>query len=207
LQLSIGDTEAAIALLESALDRDAPQEDLLALLAALKVKAGDLAAAELLYGLGDKHFPASDRWIKGLARIYLQANDAEKLGPTLRRWSELEPDNVTIHKRLARFSLDSSDFAGSMASATIALQLDVEDAETHALLASALAGKNEPARAAEEYQTAIRLDGRQPDWHASLAAILIQLQQKDEARRVIAALRELASDHPKLAELEKSLSQ
>lgn len=206
LQLSIGDTQAALEILEASLDRKSPHEEPLALLAALRLKAGDAAAAEELYALGDKHFPASDRWVKGLARIYLQSDDAQKLAPVLRRWSDLEPDNLTIHQKLARLALDKEDFASAAASATNALHLDVEDAEAHSLLAAALAGQQEQAAAAEEYETAIRLDGRQADWHAALAAQYIKLNKKDDARRVVATLRELAPDHPQLAELEKSLS-
>src|SRR5207248_1757725 len=86
LQLSIGDNESAAALLEAALDKEKPHEEGLALLAALKLKSGDSAGAEELYQLGDKHFPASDRWVKGLAKIYLQSSDDKKLLPMLHRW-------------------------------------------------------------------------------------------------------------------------
>jgi tetratricopeptide (TPR) repeat protein len=206
LQLSIGDTDAAVALLEAALDRDAPQEDLLALLAALKLKNGDTVEAVALYELGDKHFPANDRWVKGLARIYLQADDAEKLAPILRRWSELEPDNLSLHKRLARLNHDKLQWDHAIASATTILHLDIDDAEAHALLAAALAAKDRADQAADEYRTALRLDGRQPDWQASLAALLIRLDKKDDARGAIEELRKLAPDHPQLAELEKSLA-
>jgi cellulose synthase operon protein C len=206
LQLSIGDAEAAVKLLEEALDRDSPNEELLALLASLKLQAGETAAAETFYQLGDKHFPASVRWIKGLARLYLQGNNAGKLVPVLSRWSELEPENLTLHKKLARLAVDRSDFAAAADSATTALRHDVQDAESHALLASALAGKEERGPAVDEYQTAIQLESRQPDWHASLAALLIQLERQDEAKKTVAALRELDPEHPQLAELEKSLS-
>ena len=206
LQLSIGEADAAVTLLEAALDRESPQEELLALLAALKLKNGDTDEAASLYELGDKHFPASDRWIKGLARIHLQADDADKLVPILRRWSALEPDNVGIHKRLARHSHDKAEWDASIAAATAVLHLDIEDAEAHALLAAAFAGKDRLDQAAQEYRTALRLDSRQPDWQAALAGLLIRLKKNDEALSVIAELRKLAPDHPQLAELEKSLA-
>ena len=66
--------------------------------------------------------------------------------------------------------------------------------------------RSNAAAAVEEYQTAIRLESRQPDWHASLAALLIQLERKDEAKKAVAALRELDPEHQQLAELEKSLA-
>src|SRR5262249_45633046 len=118
LQLAIGDDESAIALLEGSLDKSAPREEPLALLAAMKLKAGDSAAAETLYRLGDEHFSASDRWLKGLARIYLNNDDKAKLATVLRRWSELEPDNVTLHKKLAQLAFDAHDFAAARDAAT-----------------------------------------------------------------------------------------
>src|SRR5439155_24270306 len=91
LQLTIGDEDGAIALLEGAEERNSPHEELLALLAALKLQAKDVAAAESLYELGDRQFPNSDRWIKGLTRVYLQSGNEDKLLKTLQRWSEIEP--------------------------------------------------------------------------------------------------------------------
>jgi Tfp pilus assembly protein PilF len=206
LQLSIGDAEAAVKLLDGAFDRESPQEELLAMLASLKLQTGETASAETLYQLGEKHFPASDRWIKGLARIYLQGNNGDKLSPVLTRWSDLEPENLTLHKKLARLALDRSDFAAVADRATTAMRHDVQDAESHALLATALSGQEQRQQAVNEYQTAIQLESRRPDWHASLAALLIQLDRKDEAKKAIAALRELDPEYPKLADLEKSLS-
>ena len=85
LQLAIGDRDQAVSILEQALDRQSPQEDLLALLAALRLQAGDTAAAETLYELGDATLPYSDRWVKGLVKIHLQSGDEAKLLPLLKR--------------------------------------------------------------------------------------------------------------------------
>ena len=99
LQVEIGDNEQAMTLLEAAFDKDAPHEELLGLLAALKLKSGDTAAAEALYRLGDQRFPLSDRWIKGLARIYLQSGESAKLTAVLRRWSDTCRASTTSRSR------------------------------------------------------------------------------------------------------------
>src|SRR5262249_1181103 len=148
-----------------------PQEELLALLAALKLKAGDVQAAEELYKLGEERFFASDRWIKGMARIYLQADDAAKLSAVLRRWSEREPDNATLHKKISQLAAAMHDFADAKKSATKAIHLDVHDAEAHALLAAALAGQEQSQAATEEYRTAIQLDDNRPEWKTALAKL------------------------------------
>jgi tetratricopeptide (TPR) repeat protein len=205
LQLSIGDREAAVGLLEPALDKDSPQEDLLALLAALKLQAGDTPAAQALYELGDTKLPHSDRWLKGLVKIHLQAGDSTKLLPLLKRLVELEPDNGAARQKLAELALAVKDYAQAAALATRGIHADVEDAPSHALLAAALAGQAKHAPAVEEYQVALRLNGDQANWLASLATSLLALEMKDLARETIDRLRKAQRDHPQLPDLERKL--
>ena len=210
-QMSIGDFDAAVKLLENGLDKSALHEEALALLAAVKLKDGDFKTAEELYQLGDQQFPGSDRWVTGLARVYLQPGglpDAEaKLLPVLRRWSQAEPDNLTIRQKLAEVSLAQKDYGAAAGAALEIIHRDVEYAAGHALLAAALAAQEKNAAAVDEYQTALRLDGKQPAWQAALARLLIGLGKKEEAGAAIERLRELDPKHPQIAELEKSLTQ
>ena len=120
-----------------------------------------------------------------------------KLIPVLRRWSELEPDNLAIHKKLAQLELAQRDFSAATKWATRALHLDVQDAEAHALFGAALAGEKKLAAAIEEYEVAIRLDSRQADSYAALAELQIGLGREDDARLVVGRLKELAPDHAK----------
>jgi len=205
LQIEIGDTEGAIALLESALDKENPHEELLALLAALRLNTADAAITDELYRLGDQRFGSSDRWVKGLVRVYLRSSDNAKLVPALRRWSELEPGNLAIHKKLAQLALLQENYPAAAISATRSMHLDVQDADVHAMLAAALAGQGKPTTAIEEYEVAIRLDSRQFDSYAALAKLQIRLGRKDEARLVVNRLRELAPDHVQLNQLDKIL--
>jgi len=205
LQLESGDDQGAISLLEAALDKKAPHEELLALLAALKLKAGELPAAEDLYRLGDEHFSGSYRWVKGLASVYLRADNKAKLVPMLRRWSELEPDNAAVQKKLAQLTQAAGEFVTAAEAATRAVRLDVHDAAGHALLAAALVGQHRPAAAIDEYEVVIRLDSNAVDAYAGLAKLQIELGRKDDARLVVGRLREIAPNHPQLPELEKSV--
>ncbi|MCI0357139.1 MAG: tetratricopeptide repeat protein [Planctomycetaceae bacterium] len=205
LQLSIGDREAAVQLLEPALDRQSPQEDLLALLAALRLQAGDASAAQSLYELGDAKLPHSDRWLRGLVKIHLQAGDNARLLPVLKRLVEQEPDNVAARQKLAELAQDAKDYSQVAALAMRGIHADVEDAASHYLLAVALAGQAKHAPAVEEYQVALRLDGNQADWLAGLATSQLALEMKDLARDTIERLRKAQRDHPQLPELEKKL--
>jgi predicted Zn-dependent protease len=209
LELSIGDTDSALKLLGAAVDEralDPAAEEALALLAGLKLQAGDLAAAERLHLLGDKQFPRSERWPKGLARIYLQTSQAEKLRPVLERLAALDADSVAIRQKLAQLALAAGEFPAATRWATAALRLDVQDAATHALLAAAAAGAQSHATAAEEYATAIRLDGTNAAWRFAQVQTLVKLGRRDAASAALAELRELDADYPGLDALEKTIA-
>ena len=85
------------------------------------------------------------------------------------------------------------------------MHLDVQDAEVHSLLAAAHAGQDQPTKAIDEYEVAIRLDGHNADWCAALARLQIRQGRKDDARLVLSRLKELAPTHSDLSELEQSL--
>jgi len=206
LQVSIGDRDRAGEILEQALDRQSPDEDVLALLAALKLQSGDAAMAQSLYELGDAKLPHSDRWLKGLVKIHLQANDAAKLLPLLKRLYALEPDNGPVRQKLAELSLAEKDHATAGRLALRGIHADVEDATSHALLAAALAGQEEHAKAIEEYEVALKLDGDQADWLAALARSHLTQGDKEAARDAADRLRKADRDHKDLPDLEKRIA-
>lgn len=212
-QMSIGDVDAAVKLLENGLDKSALHEEALALLAAIKLKNGDFQKAEELYELGDKHFPGSERWVTGLARIYLQPGgvpDAEKkLLPVLRLWIAADPDSpasLTTRRKVTELCLEQKDYSAAAATALEIIHRDVEDAAAHASLAAALAGQEKFAAATNEFETALRLEPKQADWQAAVARALLKQGKKDAAAAAVERLRELNAKHPQLADLEKSLA-
>ena len=206
LQLLIGDIDGAIALLEKG-HGDPPQEDHLALLAALKLQANELEEAERLHELGQKHFPAADRWLKGLARIYLTRQDNDKLPAVLERLAALEPDSRSIRKKLAELALARGDNPAARRWATALIHLDVRDAEAHALLGAAAGGMKDWALAAEEYETAVTLDGDQPGWKMAWAEVLLADGKRDQARQVAEELKAQVADHPGLEDLLEKLKR
>jgi len=205
LQLLIGDTEAAAQILEKGLDETKPQEDLLALLGALKMKAEDFPAAEKLYLLGEKHFPANDRWAKGLVRIHLHNEENMKLQPVLAKLANLEPDSVMLRKKLAELAMAAKEFTQARSWATQIIHLDLQDAEGHALLAGAAMGMKEHGIASEEYKTALQLAENHNDWRLGLAEALAAAGKKDEARAAAQALQDKEPDYPGLQKLLESL--
>ena len=202
LQMTIGDADGAVALLEKALDEANPHQDHLALLAGLKLKQGDSAAAERLYALGQRRFPASDRWLKGLARLYLQTAKPEKLRPILVQLAEIEQDSMVIRKKLAELALEAKDWEAAQKWGDEALRLDLQDAEVHALVGAARLNQGQFAAAAEELEIAVKLEGNHPQWRLSWATALAKLGKPVGARAVV---DDLPLDYPGRKELLESL--
>ena len=78
LLVTIGDDDAALAVLEPALDPKQPNERVIDLLGELKMKAGQLDEAEALYELARKDDPFRTKWISWLARIHLRQKKTDQ---------------------------------------------------------------------------------------------------------------------------------
>src|SRR5690606_30102394 len=140
-----------------------------ALLVELLNAAGEEAAAAKGYEQARQAFPADDRWLKGLARIYLLRQDNEKLLPILTELAIRDGDNVTLRKKLAQLTLAAGAAQARRRWAAEALARGLRDAACDAWRAAAEAALARHEIAEREYETARRLDGSQPDSAAGLA--------------------------------------
>ena len=200
LYLSIGDAERALELTEDCLDEQQPQRKLLALVAGMRLKGGDHVEAARLYGIGAQHWPHSDQWLKSLARIYMMTDDNDRLVPALTRLAELDSDNLTIRKKLARTALQQGNPDAVLHWANLGLQINVMDAELHAWRGAALLD-----HAVQAWRTAIRLQPSRNEWRLQLASAHVAVRQLDRAREVILEMLRLAPDYPGGAALLDSL--
>lgn len=202
MAVAAGDKQKAIQVLEKALDRDAPQENVLALLAGLKSDVDPLAAEEL-YRLGAAKFPQDDQWSKALARVYLKSGNEEKLFDVLAQLADGDPDNIVMRKKLAQIALKAKHFDAAEHWATEALYVDVQDADAHRMLAEALVGRKEYASAAPEYETAVELEPTSRAMQFELADAYLRAGQKDRARKLLHEILAAEPDFPGAAELLK----
>ncbi len=205
LQLSIGDAEQALELLEAAVSEEAPEEHSLALLAGLKLQAKDYDRAARLYQVGVARFAARQKWLKALARVYLQSQEEDKLVPVLAQLAELDADNVVIRKKLARQSLDKKDYAAAARWVNQALLIDVTDAELHAAAAEVFAAQEKHLPAIAAYEIALRLNPEQLAWRFSLADAQVQADRQDDARQTLKNLLKIDPDYPGADVLLESL--
>ena len=201
-----GTPTEALAKLEGCLDRrpgvpGAPPDPLaLNLLASLKLKAEKYNDAAELYALGERLDPANPQWTAGRAKVYLAADGApgtpgwQNLAQALGRLAQIEPDDLPSRKKLAELALERRDAATARRWAMEALEIQVEDADAHRLLAVALVDLNELDRAIEEFETAIEINPAHLQQRFALADALLQARQPAKAKKV---LEELLRRDPK----------
>ena len=205
LLISIGDVRPAWELLKAALDRDAPHEKLLGLLAGINLKAKKYEEAADLYHLGAKHSPHPTKWLKALSQVYIASKNEEELVKTLADLAHQERDNAIIRKKLAEMALNSEDFDQAGRWANQALQVTVKDSSLYSLLARASSGKEKHAVAADYWETAVLLEPRRPAWRLELADAYISAKDHPAARRVLEDLLSRDSDYPGARQLLEKL--
>jgi predicted Zn-dependent protease len=207
LVLTAGEQDRAIAMLEKCLDREAPQENVLALLARLKSDSDEPAAAEELYRLGAKKFPQDVQWLQALARLYLKSNEDKKLFDVLARLADRDADDLPMRKKLAQLALRAKNFAAAAHWATQALYIDVKDVETHRMLGEALVGEKKFPEAVAEYEAAVRLEPTARGLQLALADACFRASRKDRARELVRAILKDDAAFPGAKELQEQMEQ
>ena len=143
LLVTIGDDDAALALLEPALDPKRPDERVVDLLAELKMKAGQLDEAEKLYELARKDDPYHTKWIAGLARVHLRQKSTAKFLDDLAMIAANDADDISVRKALAERNLAGGNTVEAEKWAEECLHIDVYDPAVHVLLADAQSARQE----------------------------------------------------------------
>ncbi|MHC5539993.1 tetratricopeptide repeat protein, partial [Singulisphaera rosea] len=204
----LGDSEAALAIIEPALDPEKPNERVVDLLAELQLKAGKLDEAERLYELARKDDPVNTKWIAGLARVHLRKKDNAKFLADLAMIADNDADDLDVRKALAERHLAANQPEQAEKWAMECLYVNVYDPANHAFLADALAGRKQYPKAIEEYQTALELKIKKPnDLKVRLAKAQSENQQRDAAKATLDTILKEDPEHPEALALRKQLGE
>lgn len=195
LHLVTGQGREAIEVLKGCLDEDAPQENTLALLAALMIKAKDFDEAARLYTLGREYQPANPRWLKGLARVYLTTDDEDNLVGLLKELARTDADDVQIRVKLAQMALAGGDQQQAGHWALQAIYADVLNEEAHRILAEVALQAEDYDTAGEELITLVDLRPDDPAWHEQLTAMCNTAPQPEKIRETLEALLDRGGDY------------
>jgi tetratricopeptide (TPR) repeat protein len=211
LLVTIGDEDAALEVLEPALDRDHPNERVIDLLGELMMKAGRLDEAEKLYELARKDDPIRTRWIARLAQIHLRQKRTDLFLSDLAQIASFDADNIEVRQALAERYLNEGNGLAAAKWATECLHINVYDPAIHVLLADAQSLEKKFQDAAQEYQTALELKAKKPnDVKVKLARALHGAGKRDAAKATLDEVLKADPEHPEgkalKGEMEKGTS-
>ncbi len=208
LMVTIGDEDAALQILEPALDPDHPNERVIDLLGELMMKAGRLDEAEKLYELARKDDPFRTKWISWLARIHLRQKKNSQFLSDLVMIASFDADNIDVRRALAERYLAEGDGVSAEKWAGDCLHINVYDPVIHVLLADAQMVVKKPDQAAEEYQTALVLKPKKPDdVKVKLARALFGSNKRDEAKSLLDGVLKTDPDHPEAKALKEEMEK
>ncbi|MGO8899331.1 MAG: tetratricopeptide repeat protein [Isosphaeraceae bacterium] len=206
LLVTIGDDDAALALLEPALDPKRPHERVVDLLAELKMKSGQLDEAEKLYELARKDDPYHTKWIAGLARVHLRQKSTAKFLGDLAMIAANDADDISVRKTLAERNLAGGNTGEAEKWAEECLHIDVYDPAAHVLLADAQSARGKFAPAVEEYKTALELEAKRPnDLKVKLAKAQLGLGRRDAAKATLDEILKTDPDYPEAKALRRQI--
>ena len=182
-----------------------PQENVLALVAGLKLKSEDYASAADLYQLGVQHEPHSAKWLKALAAVYLKSGQNEELAEVLARLAAIDADDLPVRKKLAQLAVAKRDWPAAARWSLEGLHIQVVDVDLHRYRAEALAGQGDPRAAVDEYEAAVQLDPEQLTLRLALAEALIKADEPAKAKLALEELLKLDTGHAAARQLLETI--
>jgi tetratricopeptide (TPR) repeat protein len=206
LLITIGDDEAALAILEPALDPEKPNERVIDALAELLLKAGRLDESEKLYELARRDDPYHTKWIAGLARVHLRQKNVAKFLDDLAMIADNDADDLDVRKALAERHLAADHPELAQKWANECLYIDVYDPANHVLYADALAAGKAYDHAIEEFKVALELKPKKPnDLKVRLAKAQLALGRRDDARETLDGVLKADPEHPEAKALREEI--
>jgi cellulose synthase operon protein C len=147
LERQAGNAEQERAILEAALDRDAPDSKVLQELGKIYYDASEFPKAAETLEMGHKAEPGEPSWLQGLARVYAQTGDKEKQIAVLKELVPTDADDFDDRKKLAELLAADGKWTDAEKYAREALEIDLGDTEVQATLDKALREQKKVAEA------------------------------------------------------------
>src|SRR5262249_16817985 len=132
-----GDEDKAIALLEAAVDKLAPEVKVLRLLGTLQFEGKKFAEAARTFELARTVEPKEPEWMTQLARTYVHTKETDKRIEVLKELVPTNADDLETRRQLAELLLTAKRPAEAERFAREALEIDVLHPEAQDLLRQA----------------------------------------------------------------------
>jgi tetratricopeptide (TPR) repeat protein len=123
---------------------------------------------------------------------FLNLQDSARGVEEIRKAIELAPDHVPALVGLTAMYLKREEIDKALECGERAVKASPEDFATHIVLGRVLLAKENPARAAAELETAVKLAPEVPEARFSLASAYSRLGRKEDATRELAEFKRLS---------------
>ena len=143
-----GEAELAYQILEKATGADVTELKTLRLLGRLQFENKKFDEAAKTFERCRTLDPHDPSWLPELAKIYLQAGNEEKLLSVMKDAADMDPDDLTLRRKLSKLAQTKGDHATAEKYARQGLEIDVLDKECQQILLDALAAQNKNAEVA-----------------------------------------------------------
>jgi tetratricopeptide (TPR) repeat protein len=140
--LAGGKPKEDLELLESAVDKKAPERKVLMELGQLYYDAGEFGKAAKIYELGHEAEPYDSKWLDWLSKVYAQSGDKNKQIAALIKLVPTDADDLEHRKHLAWLLEEKGRHADAERYARECLEINIRDKEARETLFKALEGQN-----------------------------------------------------------------
>lgn len=135
-----------------------------------------------------------------MAGVYDQSGQLQESIREYREALKADYKNAAIHTKLASSYIRNKEFDKAAAQLNLAISLDPETVEAHALLALLYSFQNRPEEASREYEVALsnasKLEPRNSDIYRSLAAFYLQQKRFQDAQKYYRLILEISPGDP-----------
>ena len=123
----------------------------------------------------------------------------------LEKLAEMDADNLTVRKKLAKLALDAKDFEGAVRWSREAIYVNVLDPEVHDWYGQTLVALDRHATAVREYEVASELNPDSAEYVYALAQAARDAKQPDKAKAAAEQVLKLDPNHEAAQQLLKEL--
>lgn len=201
MEFSIGKPKEAMAILEPAFDPKHPTDEVIDLLAALRLREKNYEEAAKLYELARSNDPLNQKWVEGVAKVRLLQNDSTKLGPILEILAGMDADNLTARQKLADLAFENKDWKNAERWAREVMYVEVAEPRSHRILGEAFLSTGRPKLAVREFENAGKLKSKDAELPYRLAEALHAAGESKKATDQLRTLLKANADDKRAKEL------
>lgn len=205
MEWSIGKTEAALEIIEPAIERVKNDERLIDLLAAIRIDQKRFDEAAKLYQTAHEQDPYKQKWIEGLVKVYLKLGDKEKLAKSLEELAQMDADNAIVRQKLAELAFERKDWKEAARWSRETMYITIKPIELHRIRAQSEKELGNLPTALREYEVITKLEPESVGDGIELARMYVQVKEVGKAKAELERVQKLHPDHQEIGDMLKEL--